>query len=577
MFKPDFSPVPRPNRLGSYLKRQWPVLIAVTLTGLLFNGSMSLIAILQGRLIDSVVSGAVLVDIAKQAAIFVSVVLAIQLMRGLKRYFVRLFANRTGVCMRKMLYNSLMARDITAFSGVSAGDVMNRAVGDVDLCVEGMRKVLTEIFDTGVLMLCYLITMLGYDVKTTLAACIFVPVAMLVAEKMKKVVERCTKAARAQSSAVSQLTLSNAENALLYRVNSVTGLRETEYDKELARLESRALRAGVVQNSMQPVYRAISLIGIFAVIVLGGRNAVQGLWTVGDFTAYVSIFLVLARKASSAAKLFNTYQMASVSWSRIKPSFEEYSAPEKSEPLPEGQAGLICQKLGFGYYGAESAVFQNLSFEAGCGELIGVTGKVACGKTALGLALTGLYPYSGSARLWGGELSALSPSSRSAAISYMGHDPQLFSDTIRENISLGDDGDISQVLNAVCFSEDLAAMPEGINTRVGAGGVRLSGGQRARIALARALYRDSRLLILDDPFSAVDMETEQKIIENLSKMNKNRIILLISHRLAIFPQTDRVLFFHEDEIISSTHEKLLAENAAYAGLWDSQRGGSHEI
>ena len=576
MFKPDFSPIPRPDRLGSYLKRQWSVLIAVAVTGLLFDGSMSLIAILQGKLIDSVIDGVGLSAIITQAAIFVSVVLGIQLMRGLKRYFVRLFANRTVVCMRKMLYNSLMARDVTAFSGVSAGDVMNRAVGDVDICVEGMRKVITEIFDTGVLMLCYLITMLGYDVKTTLVACIFVPVAMIVAEKMKKVVERYTKLSRTQSGAVSELTLSNAENALLYRVNSVTELRQAEYDRELSRLERRALRAGVVQNSMQPVYRAISLIGIFGVIVLGGKNAVDGIWSVGDFTAYVAIFLVLARKASSAAKLFNTYQMARVSWKRIRPSFEEYSQTEKSEPLPEGNAELSCEKLGFGYFGAESTVFEDLSFSAKGGELIGVTGKVACGKTALGLALTGLYPYLGSTRLWGAELSGLSPSQRSRCISYMGHDPQLFSDTILENITLGDGGDISYVLSAVCFDEDLASMPEGVSTRVGAGGVRLSGGQRARIALARALYRPSRLLILDDPFSAVDMETEQKIIENLSKMRENRIILLISHRLAIFPQTDRVLFFGEDGIVSSTHGELLEANEDYASLWASQLGGAHE-
>lgn len=577
MFKPNFSPVARPDRLGSYLKRQWPVLLAVVITGTLFNGSMSLIAILQGRLIDSVIGGAAFADILIQATAFVAVVLSIQLMRGLKRYFVRLFANRTGVCMRRMLYNSLMHRDITAFSGVSAGDLMNKAVSDVDICVEGMRKVTTEIFDTGVLMLSYLITMLGYDVKTTLLACLFVPIAMLVAEKMKAAVERYTKLSRSQSGRVSELTLSSAENALLYRVNSVSGRCEAEYDTELEALERRALRAGVLQNSMQPVYRAISLLGIFAVIVLGGKNAASGVWTVGDFTAYVAIFLVLARKASSAAKLFNTYQMASVSWARIKHSFKEYSSGEDCSPLPDGTPSLECTDAGFGYFGAESKVFQNLSFSVCGGALIGVTGKVACGKTALGTALTGLYPYDGSIKLYGAELSSLSPAMRSRAVSYMGHDPQLFSDSIYENISLGDGGDVEGVLSVVCFDEDLSAMPEGINTRVGAGGVRLSGGQRARIALARALYRDSRLLILDDPFSAVDMETERKIIDGLLMKQSERIIVLLSHRLSVFPRTDKVLFFGEDGIIFATHKELLEQNSEYAALYASQQGGSNEI
>ena len=115
-------------------------------------------------------------------------------------------------------------------------------------------------------------------------------------------------------------------------------------------------------------------------------------------------------------------------------------------------------------------------------------------------------------------------------------------------------------------------MPEGVNTLVGSGGIRLSGGQRARIALARALYRESKLVILDDPFSAVDMETENRIIENIRSNFPNRIIILISHRLAVFPKTEKVLFFEDGKIICSSHEDLL-NNPSYKKLWDSQKGG----
>ena len=572
MFKLDLSPVDEPQKLKSYLKREWKLLSVVTVTGLLFDGCMSFAAVLQGKLIDTVVGRLPLPSVIKQALIFVAVVCAIQLMRGLKRYSVRLFANRTSATMRRMLYNSIMAQDVSVLSGVSAGELMNKAVGDVDICVEGMRKVITEIFDTGVLMLSYIITMLVYDVKTTLVSCLFIPFAMLIAEKLKTVIESYTKLSRAQSGRVAQLTLSNVENSLLYRVNSANERKSAEYEAELKEFEARAIRANVLENSMQPIYNAISLLGIVGVLVFGGKNVIADVWSIGDFTAYIAIFLALASKASKAAKLFNTYQKASVSWARIRTSFHKHSLPDETCFTKAKTASLVCHKLGFSYIGASCGAFENLSFSADSGDIIGVTGELACGKTALGLALTGLFPYSGEIMLCEKELSEYTPFERSQAISYMGHDPQLLTATIYENVTLGEGGDISEILKLVCFDEDLKSMPDGENTLVGSGGIRLSGGQRARIALARALYRKSQLVILDDPFSAVDIETERRIIENIRAGFPERIVILISHRLAIFPQTEKILFFDNGTIICSSHEALLG-NSGYKKLWDSQKGG----
>jgi len=573
LFKLDLSPVREPQKLKSYLKREWKVLSIVTLTGLLFDGCMSFAAVLQGMLIDTVVGRLELSAVLRQALIFVGVVAAIQLMRGLKRYFVRLFANRTSATMRRLLYNSVMAQDITVLSGVSAGDLMNKAVGDVDICVEGMRKVITEIFDTGVLMLSYIITMLVYDVKTTLVSCLLIPVAMFIAEKLKTVIEGYTKLSRAQSGKVAELTLSNVENSLLYRVNSASERKSDEYEAELKELEVRAIRANVLENSMQPVYNAISLLGIVGVLVFGGKNVVSNVWTIGGFTAYIAIFLALASKSSKAAKLFNTYQKAAVSWTRIRSSFHEHSLPDEAYSQRKTSTSLVCKDLGFSYVAAPCDVFEGLNFGAKAGDIIGVTGEVACGKTTLGLALTGLFSYRGEITLCDTELSDFAPFERSQIISYMGHDPQLLTDTIYENVTLGEGGDISEILKLVCFDDDLNAMPDGENTLVGSGGVRLSGGQRARIALARALYRKSSLVILDDPFSAVDMETESRIIENIRHSFPEQIIILISHRLAVFPHSEKVLFFENGKIICSSHAELSLANASYRKLWESQKGG----
>ncbi|MGI5979323.1 MAG: ABC transporter ATP-binding protein [Oscillospiraceae bacterium] len=576
MKTPELSPVREPQKISSYLKREWKCLLLVTLTGLAFDGSMSYAAVLQGRLIDAVASKSAFTVVGQKALTFVLVVLLIQTCRALKRYFVRLFANRTGARMRRMLYNSVFTQDVTALSGTSAGELMNRAVGDVDICVEGMRKVTTEIFDTGVLMASYLITMFTYDVKTTLFACMFIPVAMFIAEKLKAVIERTTKLARAQNGRVSDITLSNVENALLYRVNSAFNRRLAAYETELTALEKKSVRADVLENSMQPVYNAIAMLGIVAILTRGGGLVVAKVWTVGDFTAFTAIFIALATKASKAAKLFNSYQKAAVSWQRLKPEIRDYHLPDETGRVDDVPAVLTVKDLVFSYPGAEEAAVSGVSFTAKAGELIGVTGGVASGKTALGYALTGALPYSGSAALCGTELSDFTPFERSRRVAYMGHDPQLLSDSILENVLLGEDADAAEALRLVCFDEDLAAMPEGVGTRIGAGGVRLSGGQRDRVALARTLCRPSRLVILDDPFSAVDTRTEKKILENLRGRFPDRIIVLISHRLTAFPQTDRVLFFENGSAVCSTHEVLLKESAAYQALWRAQTKGGRE-
>ena len=165
---------------------------------------------------------------------------------------------------------------------------------------------------------------------------------------------------------------------------------------------------------------------------------------------------------------------------------------------------------------------------------------------------------------------------RSQKISYMGHEPQLLSDTIYENITLGDKGDVSFVLRMVCFDKDLETMKDGIQTRVGNGGVRLSGGQQARIALARTLYHKRKLIILDDPFASVDKKTEEVILRNIKKESKDSIIILISHRLAQFGTMDKVLLMHSNKTYEiGTHKELLYQSNLYSQLYclQDRKGG----
>ncbi len=255
---------------------------------------------------------------------------------------------------------------------------------------------------------------------------------------------------------------------------------------------------------------------------------------------------------------------------------KEYVEPNTKTSIDFSQpVKLVVSNLSLRWPGS-SWIIKDISFSAYPGQIIGVTGSIACGKSTLGKAFIGEVPYDGSIRVWERELSELSDYERSRLISYMGHESELMSYSIEENIQLGEQRDITPYLQAVCFDEEVAQMPQGASTSVGSSGIRLSGGQQARTALARTLYNAQQILILDDPFSAVDRITEKEIFQNLHMLTKDKILILISHRLYLFPTFDKVLFLDDGACIFSTHEELMQENRAYAKLYSAQVEGSEQ-
>jgi len=612
--------VREPDRVVSYWKAQKPVVAAIVFFGLGFNVLMALAPVWQGKLIDALVGGRPFADIVRQAATFVALVAFIQALRYYKRYYIRRFANATNASMRMMIYESIMSRPTADLERETAGDLMTRAQSDVELCVEGMRKFTTELFDTGVLLASYAVSLFLYDVPITALALLSVPLAMLLAQKLKGLIYGYTVAWRKKNSEIAELTWGAIENAMLYRVRGMERANAARYAAELDDLRKKAVRANLLENSMQPIYNAIAMLGAVAVIWLGGNRVIAGAWTVGQFSAYLSIFAAIAVKASKASKLFNSVQKSRVSWQRIKPFLaetaraqageaeavapqagnadegdaqtdepkaDETARPESgsSEATANGDARvrgqparLVVQNLSFGYGGAP--VISGLSFRAEAGGILGITGPVASGKSSLALALTGLYPYGGSVAVDGRELASLQAEERSRLISWQGHRAELFTDTIRANVSLGADDEIEGTLATVRLTDDLKTMSLGTETPVGAGGVRLSGGQQARVALARALQGKRKIIILDDPFSAVDVNTEREIIANLRADYRDSLIILVSHRLTAFPEADGIVFLRDGHTAEyGTHAELMRRSSLYRSIYELQCatcGGEYE-
>lgn len=571
------EPIEDPRKIVNYWKKEKTIVACIIFFGLTFNTSILLGPIYQGKLIDEIVKGDDLKTLAQLALAFVLLIVTIQVLRYYKRFFIRRFANKTSATMRLMVYNNIMHKSMTELEKENAGNLMTRAISDVALCVEGMRKFTTEIFDTGVLMTAYLVAMFIYDYKVTFFSCLFIPVAMFIAEKLKTLMYRYSLAYRQKSSEIASSTYDSLENVLMYRANGMEVANAARYAAELEDLRKKATKASILENTMQPIYNIIAMIGVVMVLYLGGGKVIDGEWTLGVFVTYMSMFSALAVKASKAAKLFNSVQKSQISWKRIKPFLGEYQTKEAEEIENTPQTTLQVVDLGFSYPTGNGAVLQNLTFSAKNGEIIGVTGPIASGKSTLGLALLGLYPYLGSIKIDGKELRDYTEAQLSQMISYLGHQSQLLSDSIYNNITMGSKKDISQVLQDVCFEEDLASMQDGVNTLVGSNGIRLSGGQQARIALARALLDKKKLIILDDPFSAVDRKTESIIIENLRQRYTDSIILIISHRLAMFNSVDRIILIKGcNDTEYGTHSQLMERSPFYATIYQLQNAQGDE-
>ena len=182
----------------------------------------------------------------------------------------------------------------------------------------------------------------------------------------------------------------------------------------------------------------------------------------------------------------------------------------------------------------------------------------------------------GSIKIAGNELSELDDEKKAGFVAYLGHDPELFNDTVKNNILMGDDKDVAKLLKAVCFDKEVNDMENGQDTYVGNTGVRLSGGQAQRLALARTLCHKKPLIILDDPFSALDKDTEREVFANLKEYTKDCIVILISHRLYLFPQMDKVIWLENGKTIAGTHDEIMNKCPQYAVLYNEQKGGASD-
>ena len=565
----------RPDRVLSYFRQEWLPLAFVTLSGLVYNIGLLATPWFEGRLaqcLADILGGSeTAAKMAMLVPAYILVTLLVQAARFVKRFYVRRFANNINRRMKGILYANLVRQSRAALEKEGTGELMTKAISDVDDCVEGMRKFTTEVFDTGVALVGYAVMLLVYDWRLALLSLLFTPVSYVCAAWMKKPVQRAGAAYKKAAGALSAATLDRAQNAVTYRIYGCEDARAEKYEDALNTYEKTAVRSNVWQSALPPLYLAASEAGVLFILWFGAKNVLGTGWSVWDiaaFTTFLSCFTKLVVKSSKAAKLFNAVQKAEVSWTRIKPLMKQ---PEQLAPLriPE-PAEVTLENLSFAYGG--EPVFTGLSLTARPGDIIGITGPVACGKSTLGRVFLCEAPYGGSARFGGTEFSALTPRQISATVGYLGHDPELSADTVQNNVLCGSEQEAEPYLAEAALDDEVRRMEQGLETVIGPSGTRLSGGQAQRLALARTLAHRRPVLVLDDPFSALDRNTEDIVFRNLQEYAKDKVVFLISHRLYHFPQMQQVIFMDGGKTTVGTHAELMAAEPVYLQLYESQTG-----
>ncbi len=565
----------KPNRLGSYWLAEWPLCIAITISGILYNCGMLAFPFFQGVLIDGITSKNE-ENILRAALLYVATVLFVQSVRSVKRYTVRLFANRISSLMRFNIYDNLLHKDEKELENVAVSSLLTRCFSDCDQCVEGMRKLTTEIFDTGVLFLVYIVYLFLFDYKMTFYALIPIVLSIAFAFLFKKKIFTYSQESRKSNAKMVGKTYDMFDNALLYRTYSRNDDFLKDYDKSLAEYQKDNYRTLALSDTMIPICDMIALFGLVFVIRFGSGYVInqdslfaplpfmQQTWTIGALTTYITTFVLLSTKASHIAKLFSSIEKGLASWKRISTVIEPISDFKEKEEVKGYSLDISHLVLKTD----TRTLIDDLSLSLHKGEILGVTGEIASGKSAFGKIFLSHIPYSGEVILFDKEMRDYTKEEIKGTVVYMGHRSQLLTMSIKDNVLYGKEDDIRKYLTEVSFDKDLESMNEKENTIIGNEGVILSGGQQERIALARTLAHKKPLIVLDDPFASVDKMTEKEIISHIKELFKDSIVILISHRLSIFPELDHVLVLHGDGTYSlNSHEVLMKEDKTYQHLY----------
>ncbi|MGB8583281.1 MAG: ABC transporter ATP-binding protein [Candidatus Sulfotelmatobacter sp.] len=569
--------IPRSMRpLLPYLKRYRWGFVFGTFCVVMSNGAWAGLPRVIGQAAQSLEGGVT----SHKLLVFTLEVLALAAVRGiflfLTRWVVIGISRDIEFDLRNDLFAHLETLSYSYYQRMRTGDIMARVTNDLNAVRMLMGPAIMYSANTLVFTAAALWFMVHNSPRLTLYAFLPLPVVSVTIQYFGRRIHERFERIQAMFSDISARAQENFSGARVVRAYVQEEAEIASFESANQEYVARSLKLVRLMGMLWPTLELMLGLAMVLVLWMGGREVLAGRMEIGAFTAFNIYMMQLTFPIIALGWVVNIFQRGTASLVRLneilqeKPAIKDESGASDHEVLGE----IEFRGLNFEYEG--KSVLHNLNLRIPAGSSMAIVGPTGSGKSTLVSLIPRIYDAApGMVLLDGRPIREFSLASLRSSIGFVPQETFLFSDRIRENIALGvesaTDQEIHHAAEAANIAADIEGFPERYQTMVGERGITLSGGQKQRAAIARALIRNPRILILDDALSSVDTHTEDKILNHLREVMQGRTTIFISHRVSTVRNADRIAVLHDDKIVElGTHDELLALNGYYSDLYNKQ-------